>query len=281
MFQVIAGGTGQFGAMLDTTGTPEQIATSFIQAAVTNLRNDVSGTRAEFDALPQDEGSEVLQLQPQDPVTMHPVYNFAIARVRLRDTSTAADVRVFFRIWQAQQTTATYNSTTYARATNGEGQPIPVLGVQGDEIITIPFFAQARQTTSEQLHLQQDDFNRHDIVAGSGETDYFYGCWLDINQPTDLRYPQRIEGVSADGPFDSVRPLFPIQQFMVAAHQCLIAEIAYDPDPVTGSVDPSTSDKLAQRNLAFVGAPNCRRPQSGWSCVTPRPADVRGEADGA
>ena len=128
---MIAGGTGQFGAMLDTTGTPEQIATSFIQAAVTNLRNDVSGTRAEFDALPQDEGSEVLQLQPQDPVTMHPVYNFAIARVRLRDTSTAADVRVFFRIWQAQQTTATYNSTTYARATNGEGQPIPVLGRAG------------------------------------------------------------------------------------------------------------------------------------------------------
>jgi hypothetical protein len=127
--------------------------------------------------------------------------------------------------------------------------------------MTIPFFAEARQTTAEQLHLQQDDFNRHDIDASSGETDYFFGCWLDVNQPDDLRYPQVING-NADGPFDNISPLFPIQKFMNAAHQCLIVEVAYDPDPIAPLADPSTSDKLAQRNLAFVPAPNPGNPAS-------------------
>lgn len=258
VFQVVAApGNNTFGVPIPAGGNVADNAIAFIQSVLTGLRNDAGGTlAAEFDALSQDEGGAVLQLQPADG-SGHAVYNFALARVRLRDTQDAPNVRVFFRIWQAQQTNAEYNATTYARATNGEGQPIPVLGVQGDEIITIPFFAQARQAASQPLHLQADDFNRHDISATpGGETDYFFGCWLDINQPDALVYPQRIEGVSADGPFDTVSPLFPIQQFMVAAHQCLIAEIAYDGDPIVAPADPSTSDKLAQRNLAFVGAPN-------------------------
>jgi hypothetical protein len=258
VFQVVAApGNNTFGVPIPAGGNVADNAIAFIQSALAGLRNDPGGAlAAEFDALPQDEGGAVLQLQPTDG-SGHAVYNFALARVRLRDTQDAPGVRVFFRVWQAQQTNAEYNTTTYARATNGEGQPIPVLGVQGDEIITIPFFAQARQAASQPLHLQQDDFNRHDISATpGGETDYFFGCWLDINQPDALVYPQRIEGVSADGPFDTVSPLFPVQQFMVAAHQCLIAEIAYDGDPIAAPADPSTSDKLAQRNLAFVGAPN-------------------------
>ncbi len=208
--------------------------------------------------------------QPTDPTTMKPVYNFAIAQVRLRDTQNAPNVRVFFRIWQAQQTNASYNSTTYARAMNTEtpAQPIPVLGVQGDEIITIPFFAQPRVLPTQQLHTQQDDFNRHDIDATpGGETDYFFGCWLDINQP-DLVYPQRIVGVSGDGPFNTISPLFPIQQFMVAAHQCLIAEIAFDPDPIApNSIHPipinwrsGTWHSRARPTLAILYRAGFRRP---------------------
>jgi hypothetical protein len=264
VFQVVAStGNSTFNVSIPSTGDVQTNALNFIQTALTNLRTDTTGMLAtEFNNMPQDEDTPVLQLQPNDPATGDPVYNFAVVRVRLRDTQNASNVRVFFRIWQAQQTNAEYNSTSYARATNGEGQPIPVLGVQGDEIITIPFFAQARQTSSQQLHLQQDDWNRHDIDASAGETDYFFGCWLDINQPTVGVYPQRIVGVSADGPFDTVSPLFPIQQFMVAAHQCLIVEIAYDLDPIVPPADPSNSDKLAQRNLAFVGAPNPGNPAS-------------------
>jgi hypothetical protein len=250
------------GLSISTAEPASQAATAFIQAAVTNLRGNVGTSVAEFNALPQDEDAAVLQLQPTDPVTNNPVYNFAIARVRLRDTQNAPNVRVFFRMWQAQQTNASYNSTTYARAMNTETttQPIPVLGVQGDEIITIPFFAQPRVPASQPLNTQQDDFNRHDIdFTPGGETDWFFGFWLDINQinqPDDLFYPQSMEGVSADGPFNTISPLFPIQQFMMAAHQCLIAEIAFDSDPIAPNSDPSTSDKLAQRNVTFVGAPN-------------------------
>ena len=43
---------------------------------------------------------------------------------------------------------------------------------------------------------------------------------------------------------------------MVAAHHYLATEIAYDPDSIVAPANPSNSDKLAQRNLAFVGAPN-------------------------
>ena len=262
-FQLVASsGNSKFGASIATSGSAVTAATNYIQAAVTNLRNDVGTTRADFDAIAQDEDTEVLQLLPNDPNTGNPVYNFAIARVRLRDTMNATNVRAFFRTWQAQQTNAAYSSTAYARATNGEGQPIPVLGVQGDEIITIPFFATPRVATTAQLHTQTDDFNRHDIDASAGETDFFFGVWLDVNQPNDLHYPQRIANVSPDGPFNGVSPLFPIQQFMVAAHQCLIVEIAYDLDPIPPNADPSNSDKLAQRNLAFVGAPNPGHPDS-------------------
>ncbi len=261
VFQV-AESQSKFGAppigVLTGGATPESVSTAFIQAAVNQLR---SGNYVnDFNTMAQDEGAETLQLLPNDPTINKPVYNFAIARIRLRGVSVATNVRVFFRIWQAQQTNATYSNTTYARMTNTESpppiglgpQPIPVLGVQGDEIITIPFFATPRVSTNQQLHTQTDDFNIQTITGGSGETDTFFGCWLDINQPADLRYPQRIVNVSPDGPFNSISPLFPIQQFMAAAHQCLIAEIAFDSDPIPPQADPSNSDKLAQRNLAFL-----------------------------
>jgi hypothetical protein len=258
VFQIIATpNAGMFEATLGT-GNAQAVATKFIQDVITNLNGDVGSARATFDNLAQDEDSEALQLLPNDPTTQLPVYNFAVARVRYRDVSqTASNVRVFFRAWTAQQTNATYNTaTTYRRGTNLEGQPIPLLGIEGDEIISIPFFASSRVTVDQPLTSQTDDFNRHDISPGSGETDMYFGCWLDINQQTDLRYPQRIVNVGADGPFSTISPLFPIQQFMRAAHHCLIAEIAFDPDPIAATADPSTSDKLAQRNLAFVPAPN-------------------------
>jgi hypothetical protein len=50
--------------------------------------------------------------------------------------------------------------------------------------------------------------------------------------------------------------LLPVQQLVRSAHQCLIAEISFDPVPIPANTDPSTSDKLAQRNLTFVNVPN-------------------------
>src|SRR4029077_9710474 len=59
-----------------------------------------------------------------------------------------------------------------------------------------------------------------------------------------------------DGPFTGMGTLLPIQQLVRSAHQCLIAEISFDLVPVNTNADPSTSDKLAQRNLTFVNVPN-------------------------
>jgi hypothetical protein len=270
----------QVGVIQPGSTSAQSVAIDFITSVVNDLRNNIGTTRADFDGMAQDEAAEQLQLSQLNPITKLPVYNFAIARVRLQQQSgqqpsqNAINVRLFFRTWQAQRTNATYNDTTFARETNTETpipQPIPVLGIDSDEIITIPFFASARVDPTHQLHTQADDFNRHDIdLTQDGETDFFFGCWLDINQPNDLRYPKSFVGVPQDGPFTG--DLISIQQCMKAGHQCLIAEIAYDLDPIPSGVDPSNSDKLAQRNLTFMPAPN---PGNQESRLVPHTFEVK------
>lgn len=78
---------------------------------------------------------------------------------------------------------------------------------------------------------QRDTHNRHAVIAhdpSGGEVDTYFGCWLDINQPTDTHFPQRILGVAPNGPFNTVSPLFPIQQLVRSNQCCLIAEIEID-----------------------------------------------------
>ena len=76
-----------------------------------------------------------------------PVFNFALARVRYIGLIGATEVRVFFRLFQAQSTNAVYDyppGARYRRATsNPDGQPIALAGIQGTEYVTIPFFAAA------------------------------------------------------------------------------------------------------------------------------------------
>ena len=47
-----------------------------------------------------------------------------------------------------------------------------------------------------------------------------------------------------------------VQELIRNAHQCLVAEIAFDPDPIQAGATPGGSDKLAQRNLAIVESAN-------------------------
>ena len=72
------------------------------------------------------------------------VYNFAVARVRYRALTTpAANVRVFFRMFQASTTSTEYQpSTTYATGGTGATK-IPLLGVVNGEVVTIPFSPKA------------------------------------------------------------------------------------------------------------------------------------------
>ena len=89
----------------------------------------------------------------------------------------------------------------------------------------------------------------------------YFGCWLDINQPSSNVFPSFVQGDPA-GPFTSDGPLVSIQSFARSDHQCLVAEISYLPDPPDTGSDPSSSNKLAQRNLTFVNAPNPGHPDS-------------------
>lgn len=98
--------------------------------------------------------------------------------------------------------------------------------------------------------------------ANGSEVDTFFGCWLDINQPFQpgTTKPNNVLPLNAsgtvDGPFtDSSNPPKPIgQAIMRNLHQCLVAEVAFDPITIPLGVDPSNWDKLAQRNLAWSDA---------------------------
>ena len=77
----------------------------------------------------------------------------------------------------------------------------------------------------------------------------YFGCWLDMNQNTKVvpRNP-----TSAAGPFSG--PFESIQQAVIrSGHQCIVAEINFDQQPIASGVSPGSSDKLAQRNLSIVG----------------------------
>ena len=247
-----------------TMGSGAGAATTFIQSVLTNLNNPAHPTLgAEFDNIDPQEASEELALAPTDAGGT-PVFNFAIAKVHLRDLNLdAANVRVFFRMWPAQQTSAGHDPQTLYRTFTAGARHVPLLGRQGDEIATIPFFASPRVNSAAVSMTTQTDAPNvltiaHDTLGL--ETVAYFGCWLDINQPNDLRFPARLLGTTPgnlpDGPFVGAGPLLSIQQHIRSLHQCLIAEINLDGQTIPNSADPSTSDKLAQRNLAILGVPN-------------------------
>jgi hypothetical protein len=272
----VKAGERRFAANMTDTGEAPHDATKFIKEAIGNL-NESTALTSEFDALPLEEQEAALSLAPEDSSGTS-IYNFALARVRYRDTVPAENVRLFFRIWPAQQTNATYEPATYPSGLNPHGERVPLLGVRGDEIATIPCFASPRvKTTSEALTNQEDPTNVREIKPDplGGEVDVYYGCWLDINQPGEKILPARLvagAGTIPNGPFNSSAPLFSIQELVRSQHQCLLAEISFDPDPIPVGVDPSDSDKLAQRNLAFVEVPN---PGALHSRLAPQTFEVR------
>ena len=172
---------------------PGAAATNFIQAVITNL-NAHPALGSDFDAIDPQEAPEALTLAPTDS-SGHRVFNFAVAKVRLRDLNQdAPGVRAFFRMWPAQQTNAVHDPATLYRTFTAGSRHVPLLGRQGDEIATIPFFASPRvASASVSMTTQTDTPNVRTIVHDSlgAEVVAFFGCWLDINQPTDLRASRR------------------------------------------------------------------------------------------
>jgi hypothetical protein len=231
--------------------------------------------------LSPDEAGSALYLTPADEHQV-PVFNFALARVRYIGLIDAATVRVFFRLFSAQQTTGIYDfppGEQYRRAApNPQGQPIPLAGIIAGEYVTIPCFALPRiDTTAQSMDKQADSLtdgmgnllgNIQNIKANPAgtEVDTFFGCWLDINQPfkpgsinPNNVLPLKATG-AVDGPFnDPSNPPVPLAQaIMRNLHQCLIAEVAFDPATIPVGTDPSNWDKLAQRNLAWAPVGSAR-----------------------
>jgi hypothetical protein len=200
----------------------------------------------------------------------NPVYNFGLARVHLQGDSTTDPVRVFFRLFISPSPDTDFNSATTFRSlpeTDSlgnviSGTLIPVLGFPTNDMSsTIPFFADERiVSTTASMTRQSDDTNAFPIHNTTGGEVYaYFGCYLDLNQPT-LRFPldpataTSSSGQSApNGPWPQSE-ILSIPAIIMGQHACLVAEIAYDPDPIPPGANAATSDKIGQRNLSWGGA---------------------------
>lgn len=252
VFQIQPGGA-LTGLSNVTMGNTPADASPFIKAVITAF-NGLPLANHPFDKISTDQQTSRLELS--EKVHGTPVFNFAICRVRYRANALdATNVRVFFRLFQTAATGTNYNLATTYRRGGQPGVTIPLLGVQGGELVTIPCFAEPRvDPTTTDLNMQKDPANVQTLVhnASGAEVDAYFGCWLDINQPSQPLFP--IQPTPINGPFGG--GLMTIQQLIRGLHQCLVAEVAFDPDPIPNGVSPAASDKLAQRNLAIVASDN-------------------------
>jgi hypothetical protein len=122
------------------------------------------------------------------------------------------------------------------------------------------------------MDTQTDPSNVQNITTvANTEVDTYFGCWLDLNQSTNVILGTPPSSQSQwDGPWT---PNASINSSVVnAPHQCLIAEIRFDDVPTPPGATYSTSDKLAQRNVAWIDGPN---PGTDPCRVMPHPVEIR------
>lgn len=233
---------------------------NYIQGLIAELRGYGNADAPSFENLSSNE------LELSRSVGGERVFNFALAKVRYRaNTQDAVDVRTFFRTFNTMVSDLSYTSDTSSQLQNyrrTSGGTIPLLGINrffsggGNQIVSVPYFAEQRvDTGSQSMTAQADDTNRQTLVhAGATEAHTYFGCWLDFNQ-TEPRFPVDVPSGS-DGPFtDRV----PITQLVRGIHQCLVAEVRFQPgavDPISNGATPASSDHLAQRNLTILESDN-------------------------
>jgi hypothetical protein len=220
--------------------------------------------------LSQDENASQLELSPTSGGT--PVFNYAVAKIRYRGDAPAQNVSVFFRALKTMVSALDYDHTSgptgnYRRSGNTPGS-VPLLGIQSNEVASIPFLAVPRiDTQTQSMTAQPADasFNSQISFAGTGQDEVAYcGVWLDINDIGHPRFPfdPSSDPGGVDGPYQN--PLLTIQQLVTGLHHCLVTEIFFWPpgtltDPIPVGATPASSDRLAQRNLSFDSSGN-----PGW-----------------
>jgi hypothetical protein len=180
-------------------------------------------------------------------------YSFAVARVRLKGiagTTTAANVKVFFRLWGTSTADTQWDpTTTYLSQTDGGGNPIWPKPPADDH--TIPFFATSQLPNFSAPNDPEfktggstgTGANNQTISIATGDTQWaYFGCYLDVNDPSNVVNNK------------------PTWQAFPGTHHCLVAEIAYAGTPieVVNGVTPSPegSGLLAQRNLQVTTSDN-------------------------
>jgi hypothetical protein len=220
--------------------------------------------------LSQDENASQLELSPTVGGGT-PVFNYAVAKIRYRGNVPAQNVSVFFRAFKTMVSALDYDHTSgptgnYRRSGNTAGS-VPLLGIQSNEIASIPFFARGRVDTKTQSMTSQTDdpINTQISFLGNGQEEVIYcGVWLDINDINHQRFPQdpTSDPGGVNGPYQN--PLLTIQQLVTGLHYCLVAEIFFWPpgtttDPIPVNSTPASSDRLAQRNLSLDPSGN-----PGW-----------------
>jgi hypothetical protein len=173
-------------------------------------------------------------------------YNFAIARVRLRggSGSSAANAKVFFRMWSTQSADTDFQpGSTYLSNQTGGHPSSPLPAPDGH---TFPFFATSNQpdlNDPNDPEYGSNGVNNRTVTIGSGDQAFaYYGCFLNVYDPGDL-----VNGT-------------PVQTLLAGTHHCLVAELAYDDAPIVNgngvTMGPENSDKLAQRNLMVTHSDN-------------------------
>jgi hypothetical protein len=239
----------KFGHRVSTSGSPSQYIKDVIGQFNAGTQN--------FDAIPADAGQVPLELMPS--VGGENVYNFALARVRMRTQAPVADVRAFFRLFTTAVSNLSFNPTNYP--TSSGASPIALLGrtTPGAEIVSISFFADPRVETRDTMPGATSMTSQNDaanvqtfpITPVAGETVRYFGAHLDINSDTP-RYPATPSG---DGPFPAAQCVS-IRNIIRGQHQCMVAEVFYAGDPTELNATPATSDNLAQRNLMIIESAN-------------------------
>lgn len=233
VFQIQPNGN-QSGIVFPTGATPQAYLQTFLAACDGAL--DAVGHPFRLISVNQQDS----RLELSNQVGGNPVYNFAIARMHYKSVSTSApDVRLFFRAFTTAATSMEYRSETYPWDTASN---LPIVGANATDVLTIPFFSVPRSGVAG----SGDTENVKTLPASGagGETFRYFGAWLDINETTPAITDP------ADGTLKSV------QNLIRGRHQCLVAEIRFGPDPISPGATPASNENLSQRNLAIVESDN-------------------------
>jgi hypothetical protein len=239
----------------------------FIRQCLDRLNLPNTDGSALFEGLSPDSPLDLASNGP--PPMLRPLFNYAIARVRYRATTTTAQrVKCFFRMFNVAATGLEFDpNTTYWRTAVGP-DTVPLVGTAGGEIASIPFFASDRVETVEgqpgaastTTQTLADPYEFRDIAPNpsGAEVTVYFGAWLDINQ-TRKRIP--IAPGGSDGPWPDAA-CRSIQELTRGRHMCIVGEVFFQPDLTALGETPDSSDNLSQRNLAILHSDNPGGPDS-------------------